>query len=236
MEVEIWKDIEEFNGSYQVSNLGRVRSKERFINTRTYPAQIMKPLIRNNNSVQVRLRNGTSQVTRGVAKLVLLTFVGKPPKNAKQPKHLDGDPNNNCLENLEWDVDKTFGLPPNLKARELFNQEAERMIDIYINKNKYNNISFGEVDIQDFKQECLIAIWNVIDMVDFYDTKSFYAFCAKKSRWVFNKFYRKYKNRHRYINVSSICDVYGEEYSHNMIEFSYIEDFEKIENYNKERE
>ena len=226
METEIWEDIEGFNGVYQVSNLGRVRSKERFINTRTYPAQIMRLYIRNNNSVQVKLRNGKSQVSRSVAKLVLLTFVGEPPKNAKQVKHLDGDTNNNKLDNLEWDVDCTYGLPPNPKARELFNREAERMINIFVNKNKYNFISFGEVDIEDFKQECLLAIWNVIDMVCYYDFASFYAFCTKKCKWVFNRFYAKYKNRHQYIYFSSLRDKDGKENWQNMKELSYIENFD----------
>lgn len=222
MEQEIWKDIEEFKDSYQVSNLGRVRSKERFLHTRTYTSQIIREYIRNNNSVQVRLRNGKSQVSRSVAKLVLLTFVGKPPKNAKQVKHLDGNPNNNRLDNLEWDVDKTYGLPPNPKARELFNKEVERMIDIFINKNCYNNISFGEADIQDFRQECLIAIWNVVDMLDDYD--NLYSFCAKKCRWVFNKFYKKYKGRHKYMYFSQFVDKEdGNCFADNMIELSYKE-------------
>lgn len=222
MEQEIWKDIEEFKDYYQISNLGRVRSKERYLYTRTYPSQIIRQHIGNNNCVQVRLRNGKSQVSRSVAKLVLLTFKGKPPKNAKQAKHLDGNPNNNRLDNLEWDIDKTYGLPPNIKSRALFNDEVERMIDIFINKNLYNNISFGEVDILDFKQECLIAIWNVVDMLDDYD--DLYSFCAKKCRWVFNRFYKKYKGRHRYMYFSQLVDKEdGNCFDDNLLELSYKE-------------
>lgn len=222
MEQEIWKDIEEFKDYYQISNLGRVRSKERYLYTRTYPSQIIRQHIGNNNCVQVRLRNGKSQVSRSVAKLVLLTFKGEPPKNAKQAKHLDGNPNNNRLDNLEWDIDKTYGLPPNIKARALFNDEVERMIDIFINKNLYNNISFGEVDILDFKQECLIAIWNVVDMLDDYD--NLYSFCAKKCRWVFNRFYKKYKGRHRYMYFSQLVNNEdGNCFNDNLLELSYKE-------------
>lgn len=222
MEQEIWKDIEEFKDYYQISNLGRVRSKERYLYTRTYPSQIIGQRIGNNNCVQVRLRNGKSQVSRSVAKLVLLTFKGEPPKNAKQAKHLDGNPNNNRLDNLEWDIDKTYGLPPNIKARALFNDEVERMIDIFINKNLYNNMSFGEVDILDFKQECLIAIWNVVDMLNDYD--NLYSFCAKKCRWVFNRFYKKYKGRHRYMYFSQLVDKEdGNCFDDNLLELSYKE-------------
>ena len=225
---EEWRDIEEFKDSYQVSNCGRVRSKERFIYTRTYPSQIMSTYIRNNNNVQVRLRNGKSQVSRSVAKLVLLAFAGKPPKNARQAKHLDKNPLNNNLENLKWDVDKTYGMPPNPKARELFRKEAKRNIDIYCRRNNYNKISFGEVDVDDLKQECLIAIWNVIDMVTRYDEKSFYCFCVKKCRWVFDKFYSKYKNRHRYTDFSQFSDEDGECFAENMLELSYTENYDEF--------
>ena len=84
---EVWKDIEEFKGVYQVSNYGQVRSKKRYINTRTYPSVIMSQYIGNNDCLMVRLRNGKSQVRRSVAKLVLLTFEGEPTGNSRQVKH-----------------------------------------------------------------------------------------------------------------------------------------------------
>lgn len=229
METEIWKDIEEFKDKYQVSNLGRVRSKERFINTRTYPSVIMKPLIRNNNSVQVHLRDGIKQVSRSVAKLVLLTFVGKPPANAQHPRHLDGNPNNNRLDNLEWNVNRAYGLPTNQKSREWFNAEAERMIEIYIKYKRYSTLSFGEADIDDFKQECLIAIWNIIDMVE--DCSNFslmFGLVKKKCDWVMKKFYKKYKNRHRYTYFSQMTGGKSDmEFSENMIELSCVEYYDR---------
>ena len=154
---EVWKDIEEFKGVYQVSNYGQVRSKKRYINTRTYPSVIMSQYIGNNDCLMVRLRNGKSQVRRSVAKLVLLTFEGEPTGNSRQVKHLDGNPNNNRIDNLEWDTNTAYGLPENHKARELFKENAEKNIDIFIYRNMYHNVSFGEADIDDFKQECLIV-------------------------------------------------------------------------------
>ena len=63
---EFWKPMAEFNGTYEVSNLGRVRSIERYINTRTYPAQIMKPFIGNNDCLMVKLRDGKKQYRRSI--------------------------------------------------------------------------------------------------------------------------------------------------------------------------
>lgn len=187
---EIWKDIEEFKGKYQVSNMGRVRSVERFANTRTYPSQIMREYCRNNDNVQVRLRNGKSQVSRSVAKLVLLTFDGNPPKMAKQAKHKDGNPKNNKLDNLEWDVTSAYYLPKNDFARNTFLKEAERCVNSYIYKHYGRELlNWQYADIDDFKQICLISIWNCIDLYD--GTFSFYAFCGKKIDWCFKRWAEK---------------------------------------------
>lgn len=224
--VEVWKDIEEFNGTYQVSNYGRVRSKERKINTRTYPSVIMSQCIGNNSNVQVRLRNGKSQVKRSVAKLVLLAFVGKPPAYCRQSRHLDGNPNNNRLDNLEWDTNAAYGLPMNLKARELFKEYAERMIDIFINRNMYHTVSFGEVDIEDFKQECLIAIWRIIDKAEIKTPEILYTLCQKRCRWMFNEFYAKYKKRHKYIYFSQLVSNENDYcFADNLKELSVEDDY-----------
>lgn len=193
---EIWKDISEFKGIYQVSNKGRVRSVERKSYTRVYPSVIIREYIRNNNNVQVRLRNGKKQVTRSVAKLVLLTFVGEPPKMAQQAKHKDGNPLNNNLENLEWDVTSAFYLPTNTNAREIFEREAMKCINSYIYKH-YNAqlLNWGYCDIDDFKQLCLIAIWNYIDLYD--GSYSFYSFCAKKIRWCYLRYAKKNINKEK---------------------------------------
>jgi len=205
---EIWKDIEEFKGKYQVSNMGRVRSVTRFAYTRTYPSKIMKEYCRNNDNVQVRLRNGKSQVSRSVAKLVLLTFVGKPPKMAKQAKHLDGNPRNNRLENLEWDVTSAYYLPKNEMARETFDKEAEKCVNDYIYKHYGRDLlNWKFADIDDFKQICLMSIWNYIDLYD--GRYPFYAFCGKKIDWCYKRWMEKMIRKEK--NIKYMEDMVSEE-------------------------
>lgn len=225
--MEIWKDIEEFKGLYQVSNYGRVRSLERYINTRTYPSQIIKPLSRNNNNIQVGLRKkGHPQVHRSVASLVLKAFVGPPPKWSKQAKHLDGDPNNNRLENLEWDIGRASKLPENEKARKCFVENAEKVVNFYIKKNNlYSAFKFGIFDIDDYRQECLIRIWRDIDA--FNGEYSFYTFCAPKCIWVFNRMYAKYKRKTKCIQHENEDKKSFERYK----EFGYLEVYDR-EDYN----
>ena len=154
---ELWKPIAEFNGVYEVSNLGRVRSIERYINTRTYPAQIMKPFIGNNDCLMVHLRDGKKQYRRSVAKLVLTAFVGPAPKGSKQIRHIDGNTHNNVLHNLEWDVSKAQLLPENPDNVQLFNEQAEYYARKYIKIERLTGMCrrFGYFDENDVVQEAL---------------------------------------------------------------------------------
>ena len=60
---EIWKDIKDYEGLYQVSNLSRVRSLDRYIKGKGHSLQfkkgrILKPMKDNNGYLKVRLCNG----------------------------------------------------------------------------------------------------------------------------------------------------------------------------------
>lgn len=203
---EEWRTVDE-NHDYEVSNEGRVRVRERVRicgngNARhVYPAKIMSTFLhdngKGNKNVVVQMRDGKRQVRRSVASLVLLAFVGIPPKNAKQPKHLDGNPLNNCLSNLAWDVDKAYGMPPNKTAREYFDKYAYNFIRAYVAKNGlWRCKMYGYLNVDDFIQECAIAIWGVIDL---YDEKkcSFMRFVFIKCDFQFKKMYEKYVRRQR---------------------------------------
>lgn len=107
--MEIWKDIKGYEGEYQVSNLGRVKSLERY--TRCGTNGKGKRLIKERflragaynkfGHVSVVLRiHGTGQP---VHKLVMEAFVGARPENY-DICHNDGNPKNNKLENLRYDT------------------------------------------------------------------------------------------------------------------------------------
>lgn len=240
---EIWKDIEEFKGYYQVSNLGNVRSVERFINTRIYPAQIMKKYLHKigNNirgeRVHLRLPNKSSQIQRSVAKLVLITFKGKPPKEAKQVIHIDGNPLNNSLDNLKWDVDKSFYLPKNERAREIFTKYFYKNCKMIVNKYHYNNLSIGCLDIEDIIQIVAQKIYNIIDAFKIKEDESeddikkhFYCVVRQKFKWVKDKLFKKElnENKLKVYTFSEYNSLVGEDYN---IENNYgIED-----NYNLDK-
>jgi len=110
--VEEWKDIDflkGFEGMYQVSNLGRVKSLGRIVvypgskygmyNGVFRPEKILKPKL--NRYAGLTLSNKTTKIYPSVHRLVALAFISNP-LNKPCVNHIDGNGLNNCVENLEW--------------------------------------------------------------------------------------------------------------------------------------
>lgn len=108
---EIWVDIKGYEGYYQVSNLGNIRSRKRLIfnpkhsdniksNLKICKSQeIKKSLTRGYNSVRL-YRNNIGKTLR-VCRLVSIAFL---PNKENKPcvNHIDGNKENDNLDNLEW--------------------------------------------------------------------------------------------------------------------------------------
>ena len=106
MKVEVWKDIENFS-KYQVSNLGNIKSKERYTKAKNSEiihrkAFLLKGFVNKKGYKQVTLYddNGKPKTMR-VHKLVALTFI-ENENNLPQINHIDGNKLNNEVSNLEW--------------------------------------------------------------------------------------------------------------------------------------
>ncbi len=106
---EVWKNIAGYDGKYQVSSLGRVRSKARKVKDSlgrnlSFPAKIVKPCPYKPTEpyVYVDLSKNGKRIREDVSNLVLNAFKGKRPKKTHQRRHLDNDPSNNAASNLEW--------------------------------------------------------------------------------------------------------------------------------------
>jgi len=137
-ESEIWKPVAEFPNYYEVSNLGRVRSKDRIIQTpsssRTScshkPGKLLSPHVEFNSHSEVTLTIDGKSYSRQVHRLVLEAF--NPITNSKkyQVKHIDFNWQNCRSSNLEW-VDhidsKTYIL------QETSHTEDEVIIDLHDN-------------------------------------------------------------------------------------------------------
>ena len=94
---EIWKDIEGYEGLYQVSNMGNVRSLNY---NQTREIKVLKPSNNRGYKLVVLSKNGKSK-TYQVHRLVALHFIPNP-NSLSIINHKNEDKTNNCVDNLEW--------------------------------------------------------------------------------------------------------------------------------------
>ena len=144
MEQEIWKDIPGYEGEYQASTLGRIKSLERKIQSRnwytgkpffhTVPERILKPgRFCKTGHLSVILRRKTNG--KPVHQLVMRTFVGEPPEGM-EVLHKNGDPTDNRLSNLRYGT------------------RTDNILDVYRQGGRWRKLSTDDVEAIRFGLFC----------------------------------------------------------------------------------
>jgi len=110
---EIWKEIEGWEGLYGISNLGRVKSYDRIVNTkdrsggsttRTVPGRILKHMptgAKEYPCVELVVDNKNRRKRTCVHRIMAIAFLPNP-RGLNEINHKDGNPKNYDLSNLEW--------------------------------------------------------------------------------------------------------------------------------------
>lgn len=159
--MEIWKDIKNYEGLYQVSNLGNVRSLDRIrkqfnhngIATVKYKGRILKK--------QLQKRTGYRTVTlydnnrngkiKSIHRLVAETFLDNP-NNYPVVNHKDGNKLNNNVDNLEWctvshNVKHAYNIGL-AKIKKLYGKEnpKARKVEQYDLENNFIKLWYSIID------------------------------------------------------------------------------------------
>ena len=104
MNKEIWKDIKDYEGLYQISNLGNVRSLDRVVERHgltNLPGRMMKTVIHSNGYVVISLSKNGKRISYFVHRLVAEAFIPNP-NNYPLLNHKNEIKNDNRVENIEW--------------------------------------------------------------------------------------------------------------------------------------
>lgn len=146
---EIWEDIEGFD-NYQISNFGRIKSKERIVSNacRTYlkKEQILKSHVMKTGYIGIHLAQDGKRKLFKIHRLVATAFI---PNYERLPciNHIDGNKLNNSIENLEWCTIKQNnihaihnGLKPLICGRNIHKVLQLKCSDLSINQT-FSNIA-----------------------------------------------------------------------------------------------
>ena len=106
---EIWKPVDGFEGYYEISNLGNLRSVDKYIRVcrgkghiKYLPSKILSPSINNSGyKIYALHKPGSKLVCRTIHRMVATAFIPNP-RNLSDVNHIDENKNNNSVDNLEW--------------------------------------------------------------------------------------------------------------------------------------
>lgn len=170
-ENEIWKDIPDYEGIYQASNYGRIRTapnKTTF--TKKHGIRHWKSRIMSGRGDNVKTGKRVGLWKNGevkdwlVARLVAITFLGKPTKEANTVNHINGNRLDNRIENLEWlsiedNIRHAFdtGLMPYKKVK-LYNKNCEMVFRSMALASEHIGRNHGYISL------CLSRKKDAVDM------------------------------------------------------------------------
>ena len=111
--LETWKPVKGYEGLYEVSDRGRVKSLEREVSFKSKnqfgvfyteyktPERILSPIMQSNGYWVVGLGFMGKRKIKSIHRLVAEAFI-ENPDNKPQVNHIDGNKGNNNASNLEW--------------------------------------------------------------------------------------------------------------------------------------
>lgn len=173
---EIWKEIKLYGRTYEVSNLGQVRTVEERLQRSsgeyyTIRPRVLKQRLNSDGYCQVTVGFHSKRTVVRVHRLVAMAFIPNP-QNKEEVNHIDFDRTNNRVDNLEW-----VSHSDNIKYSAINNKEV-----ISASKAGANNgrATYTEDDVRKIREMYDNGI-SVMDIIkEFYPTLDF---TERKKKW-----------------------------------------------------
>lgn len=158
MNDEIWVDIPDYEDCYQVSNLGKVKSKDKIISVngnilnykRKRRGRLLKFYTNSSGYLCVTLSKENQSKNFLIHRLVMISFFGN---SNLEVNHINGNKNDNSLKNLEWSTRKenqNHALLTGLRKLKFSKQKINEIISEYLSNDvsvrslaKKHNISYS---------------------------------------------------------------------------------------------
>ena len=160
MNKEIWKDIKGYEGIYQISNLGNVKSLQRIdSNNHLVKEKILKSSSNGIGKGYLWVKLGRKGKKEKIHRLVAKAFIPNP-NNKKEVNHIDGNTHNNKVDNLEWVTHKENCLHCVYTLGQHKAQFKMKTV-LIINDNKtlkFNSVSNAIRWIQNIKKPVLVIL------------------------------------------------------------------------------
>lgn len=149
--MEQWKDIQDYEGLYQASSFGNIRSLDRVIinkngKSQKYPGKLLKPFWKNEGCSwygHTTLSKDHVRFSILTHRLIAQTFIPNL-ENKPHINHIDNNGENNSIENLEWCT------------------HSENMIHAQKQGRLYNSQSKGGIEGSKVNKQKLINKFNLI--------------------------------------------------------------------------
>lgn len=173
---EAWKSIVDYEGFYEISNYGNVRSVDRVLNNRIYYGKNLKPHINRSGYSMIHLTKNCKSKFKAVHRLVATHFVLNP-FNFEFVNHLDCNKQNNTIENLEWTthIENIRHAIKNGRMNHLFGENNSKSVhskEIVDKIRQEYNSSFTTMSILAKKYYCSKeSIRSIISNDNWYDEK-----------------------------------------------------------------
>lgn len=160
--MEIWKDIKGYEGLYQISNTGKVKSLTRYINSKSGRKFLIKEKTRKTTTTTagyeyVVLAKKGKNKTLLIHRLVAENFIPNP-NNYSCVNHIDENKSNNNVLNLEWCNYEYNNTYKNIHLRRNNNNITRRVIQYDLDMNEIKRWN----TITDASKEFNTNIANII--------------------------------------------------------------------------